>query len=474
MGQEIASDHFSPQDWKDYELRLQQETRLLRTQLNREDFSHAPPVAGFELEGWLVDAQFRPVCRNEAFLQALNSPLATTELAQFNIELNTNPLPLTGTVLSDFERALRQLLAQADAAAQAVDAQLLLTGILPNTVQGDFCMATMTDSNRYHVLNAEILKARRGRPLRLEIDGRESLRVLHDSVMLEAAATSFQVHMQAPARTAHHFYNAAIIASGPVLAVSGNSPFLFGRSLWEETRIPVFEQSVNAGRDFPARVSFGSGFADKSIAECFEENLQLYPVLMPMVQRDKPAARFAHLRLHNGTIWRWNRPLIGFDADDLPHIRIEHRILPAGPSVPDMIANAALFYGLAHHLGNELCEGEPLPMAFATARENFYNAAMDGLDAHHLRWHRQERKVQELMLGELLPLAAEGLEELGVDDNDIRHYLGIIAARIESGQTGAVWQQRHFAAQGDITRLLQDYLHNQRSHTPVHTWALNC
>ncbi|MEZ5448793.1 MAG: glutamate--cysteine ligase, partial [Thiolinea sp.] len=227
----------------------------------------------------------------------------------------------------------------------------------------------------------------------------------HDSLMLEAAATSFQIHMQLPAATAHHFYNAAIIASGPVMAVSGNSPFLFGHALWDETRIPLFEQAVNTGREQPARVSFGTGFAQDSLIECFEENQALYPVLLPMLQ-DSPLEQFAHLRLHNGVIWRWNRPLIGFDADGKTHVRLEHRILPAGPSVPDMIANAALFYGLTSYLGQQFCAGEPLPMAFAIARENFYNAALRGLEARHMRWHRQEWRVQELMLNELLPIAA--------------------------------------------------------------------
>jgi gamma-glutamyl:cysteine ligase YbdK (ATP-grasp superfamily) len=473
MGQEIAHDHFSPEDWQEYARRLDTETRLLREMLEAGEFSSQPAVGGFELEGWLVDPHFRPAPRHAEFLQALNSPLATTELAKFNIELNTQPCPLTASALSDFETSLRDLLERADVAAAEAGVQLMLIGMLPTTVQGDFCLETMAASNRYRVLNAEVLKARHGRPLRMEIDGYESLHIQHDSVMLEAATTSFQVHMQLAAETAHHFYNAAIIASAPIMAVAGNSPFLFGRALWEETRIPVFEQAVDAGREFPARVSFGSGFADKSIAECFEENLEIYPVLLPELQ-DKPAERFAHLRLHNGVTWRWNRPLVGFDPDGTPHIRVEHRILPAGPSVPDMMANAALFYGLTQYLGMQLCAGEPIPMAFATARENFYNAARIGLEAQ-LRWQRQEWRVQDLMLDELLPQAAEGLEQLGIADDDIRHYLSIIAARIETGQTGAVWQQQHLErTQGSFYRLLLDYARLQRTHTPVHTWTLDC
>lgn len=472
MGQEIAHDHFSPEDWQEYARRLDAETRLLREQLTAGKFSKQPAMGGFELEGWLTDAYLRPVSCNTAFLHALNSPLATTELAKFNIELNTLPRPLTALALSEFETSLRELLERANTAAEAIGANLLLIGILPSAAQSDFCLATMTASNRYHALNAEILKARHGRPLRLEIDGRESLHIQHDSVMLEAVTTSFQVHWQVSADVAHHFYNAALIASAPIMAVAGNSPFLFGRTLWEETRIPVFEQAVDAGRESPARVSFGSGFADKSIAECFEENRDIYPVLLPELL-DEPAERFAHLRLHNGVTWRWNRPLVGFDPDGTPHIRLEHRILPAGPSVPDMLANAALFYGLTQYIGAQLCAGEPLPMAFAIARENFYNAARVGLNAS-LRWQREEWQVPQLMLAELLPQAAEGLAQLGIAEADIRHYLSIIAARIETGQTGSVWQQRHLAqTQGNCYQLLLDYVRLQRTHTPVHTWAMD-
>ncbi len=471
MGQEIATDHFSAQDWQDYALRLCQETALLRDGLATGSFSSQSAIGGFELEGWLVDDQLRPKCCNQAVLKALNSPLATVELAQFNLELNTKPLHLQGDALSQVARNLQSLIQQTDIAAQSVGASLLLIGILPTAQQSDFCLATMTDSNRYHALNNEVLKARNHRPLNLAIDGQESLNILHHNVMLEAATTSFQVHFQVPAATAHHFYNAAMVVSGPIMAVAANSPFLFGRQLWQESRIPVFEQAVDAGRESPARVSFGSCFADKGIGECFEENLSEYPVLLPMLL-DKPASRFAHLRLHNGVIWRWNRPLVGFDADGTPHIRLEHRILPAGPSVPDMLANAALFYGLAQYLGTELAEGEPLPMAFATARENFYNAARKGLDAQ-LRWHRQEWAVADLLLEELLPLASAGLEQLGIDAKEIRHYLSIIAARIESGQTGAKWQQKRLVRTSNMQAMLADYKHLQSTQTPVHTWALD-
>lgn len=472
MGQEIARDHFSAAERAEYARRLQVETQLLQQRLAEGGFSEQAAVGGFELEGWLTDRHLRPLPCNTAFLQALQHPLATTELAQFNIELNTPPRRLQGLALREFAQALQDLLAQANNAAASLDAQLVFIGILPTCVPSDFGLATMTASNRYHALNSEILKARHGRALRLAIDGVESLRLQHANVMLEAATTSFQVHLQVPASRAHHFYNAAILVSAPLLAVAGNSPFLFGRSLWQETRIPLFEQAVDTGRDYPARVSFGSGFADHSIAECFVENRTLYPVLLPMLQ-DEPPERFAHVRLHNGVTWRWNRPLVGFDSDGTPHIRIEHRSLPAGPSVADMLANAALFYGLTQYLGTQLCEGEPLPLAFALARENFYNAARLGLDAT-LRWGQQSWQVRALLLEELLPLAAAGLAQLGIAEIDIRHYLSIIAARVETGQTGAVWQQRHLArTHGSLLRLLLDYVRLQQTHTPVHTWALD-
>ena len=197
--------------------------------------------------------------------------------------------------------------------------------------------------------------------------------------MLEAATTSLQLHLQIPPDQAARYYNAAIILSGPMVAATSNSPYLFGKHLWEETRIPLFEQSVSIGSHKNSktvnfkRVSLGTGFATTSLLECFLENRDHFPVVLP-VKYDEPPENLAHLRLHNGTIWRWNRPLIGFDSEGQPHLRIEHRAIPAGPSIIDTVANAAFFTGMMANLVDSTTPPEQ-NLSFAQTQKNFYEAA---------------------------------------------------------------------------------------------------
>jgi hypothetical protein len=298
---------------------------------------------------------------------------------------------------------------------------------------------------------------------------------VHGDVMLEAATTSFQIPLQVPAADSARLYNASLVASAPVLAAGVNSPFAFGKLLWAETRIPLFEQAVAvhiAGAN-PAdrRVTFGGDYLAAHTAPLFEENRARFVVLLPMLMPDPPRA-LAHLRLHNGTIWRWNRPLVGFDPDGTPHVRIEHRVLPAGPSIIDMIANAAFYTGLAGFLMRR----EPPPedgITCASARAGFYAAARYGLDATIAWIHRPQVNARELILSELLTRAAEGLHGFGVDKTDAERYLGIVEARVRTRRTGAAWQCAHVAAHGrDWARLCAAYLANQRSGAPVHEWPI--
>jgi hypothetical protein len=295
--------------------------------------------------------------------------------------------------------------------------------------------------------------------------------------LLEAAATSFQIHLQAPFEHAHCFYNAAIAISAPMVAAGANSPYLFGHDLWSETRVPLFEQSVETGGFNEAaqgplrRVSFGSGYATESIVECFTENMQHFPVLLPMLFDSEPDC-LDHLRLHNGTIWRWNRPLIGFDADGTPHVRIEHRVLPGCPSIKDAIAEAALFYGLVE----SLCFEETrltTRLPFAQAKDNFYQAARFGLDAQVIWLDGQKVGIRGLLLSELLPLARRGLLCIGIEPADCSRYLGIIEQRIEQGSNGARWQ-REFCkrASTDMRSLTAAYAERQQDGAPVHTWEI--
>jgi|APTNR8051073442_1049403.scaffolds.fasta_scaffold03985_6 hypothetical protein len=464
MGQEIKSWIFSEDERREYARKLHRETVLLRQMLKDGAFSQNHGKGGFELEGCLVGNDFRPKPVNKEFLDVLNSPLATTELAKFNMELNSEPLTLQGDALSTFENSMLETLGHCHEAAKKVAARLVFTGILPTAQHSDFRPENMSDLHRYHAMNSEILKVRHGHGLKINIEGHDAVHCKIDSVMLEAATTSFQLHFQIPAQNAHNFYNAALMVSGVIIAVCGNSPFLFGSSLWRETRIPVFEQAVDLGRNHSPRVSFGTSYI-KDIFECFDENICSFSPLIPSIQ-DKEESKFAHLALHNGVIWRWNRPLIGFDEDGRPHIRIEHRILPAGPTPIDMIANAAFFYGLVQYFATRF--DTEAPIGFLEARKNFYVAARFGLGAT-MGWKAKEQKASELVIS-LVENARIGLEELGLN---AAGYLEIIEARAKTGQTGAIWQERQLdRANHDFSKMLEIYYNNQRQNIPVHNWKL--
>ncbi|HHB12010.1 MAG TPA: glutamate--cysteine ligase [Chromatiales bacterium] len=476
MGQEITSDRFTPADFERFRARLSQETRLLEAWIQRGRFSPGPPTGGFELEAWLVDARMSPAPCNQDFLAHMGPPEATSELALFNLELNNPPERLRADGLQRLEAGLRRIWDRACATAHEIGAELVSIGILPTVDDAALSPRNMTPLKRYRALNEQVLRMRGGEPLRLDIIGREHLQSEHRDVMLESAATSFQIHFKVPAARAHWFYNASLAASAIVVGCGANAPFLFGRDLWDETRIPLFEQSVEVGgygdaaRGPLRRVIFGTGYLRHSIAECFRENLEHYPVLLPTIFPDTPPEQFAHLRLHNGTIWRWNRPLVGFDANGRPHFRIEHRVLPGPTSIRDAIANAALYYGLAAGLCMEPeCLERRLP--FAAARDNFYQAARLGLDAR-IQWFDGERRsLRAWLLGELLDLAAAGLLDLGLNRAQAHAYLDVIRARAATRRTGAHWQRAWVARHGrDMAGLTRAYLENQAGQQPVHQW----
>ncbi len=476
MGQEITLTHFDEGDFAAFRNKLQDETQLLEKLFVRSAFSMRKPTVGFEIEAWLIDGAMRPSPINQHFLATLNDPLASPELAKFNIELNSDPIPLTGNVFGSMHQQLLNTWGKITKHAQSLNHHVLMIGILPTLNQTDLTLENMSEMHRYKALNEQILQAR-GKPVHIDINGVEHLKFDHDDVMLESAATSFQLHIQLPLASAHHFYNASIIASAAMAAVCANSPFLLGKHLWHETRIPLFEQAIETGGYDGAahgplrRVSFGSDYARHSIVECFNENLAHFPVLLPVVQ-DAELEAFAHLRLHNGTIWRWNRPLIGFDDDGTPHVRVEHRVPAAGPTVVDTIANAVFFFGLAQNLTDEMLSNR-LPLSFAQAKDNFYQAAHHGLDGVIVWFDGNKHRLDQLVLTELIPRAQLGLQSLGITQSDIEVYLDIIRARVDSKLTGYQWQsqiikERHH----DFTEMTRHYLNNQTIGNPVNEWKI--
>jgi hypothetical protein len=474
MGQEINQTAFDAATFAEYERRLSAEMQLLASMLQSGRFSDKGEIGGYELESWLLDHNYFPAPINQAFLVRLNNPLVVPELSRFNVELNGAPQPLRGKVLSQFEIEIGRNWRQCQDAAHELDSVLMMIGILPTIRQTDLCLGNMSELKRYRALNEQVLKRRAGQPIRIRIEGRERLSLDHPDVMLEAATTSFQIHLQSAQGDAVRYFNASLIAAGPLLAAAGNSPLLFDTDLWDETRIPLFEQSVEIGDaadEDKRRVSFGHGYARASLAECFADNLARHSVLLPLLMHEPPE-RFAHLRLHNGTVWRWVRPLIGFDADGTPHLRIEQRVLPAGPTIADMLANTALYFGLARFLAS-LSEAPETQLDFEKARSNFYAAARHGLDTRLAWLDGSEADARTLLLEEILPMARHGLRTLEVDADDIDRYLGILQARVQSGQTGAAWQrafrEKHHA---DNLQLVAAYLERQRSGVPVHEWEI--
>lgn len=476
MGQNIDRSEFAERDFSEFTDRLRAETEKLAGWFDAGELDEDRRVGGFELEAWLTDPEWAPAPLNDALLERLDDVLLTTELARFNIELNTEPRLLQGDVLRRMERGLAETWRQCRNGAAALGARLLMIGILPTVRQSELNAGAMTPIARFAALNDQILRQRNGRALLIDICGRERLQVEHPDVMLESAATSFQIHMQVPASRAADYFNASLLVSGPMVAVSANSPYLFGHDLWDETRIPLFEQAVEAGgfegasQGPPRRVGFGTGFVRESLMECFRENLEHFPVILPMHFDDDDASPLAHLQLHNGTIWRWNRPLVGVNNGRV-HVRIEHRAVPGGPSVVDEIANAALYFGLVHYYAGRHGHPPGQLLAFPRVRDNFYACARNGLNARVVWGDDRTGPIAKLLQEHLIPCARVGLRELGIDYAEIDHYLDIVMQRVASGYNGAGWQRAWVERHGrDMHALTGAYAERQAEGTPVHSW----
>ena len=477
MGEEILTSQFDEQDYCDYRVRLEQETTRLQEIFEQDAFDRDLAFGGLEQEAWLINAVATPSPDNNILLKHLPADVISPELAKFNFELNVTPQLLHGDGIRLMQQELQASWDRCEEFAAEQGDKIVMIGILPTVADEDLTLKNMSPLNRYRALNEQVMLARKGLPLQLDIHGKEHLVSQHTDVMLESAATSFQIHRQIPAQKSRRYYNAAIIASAATVAVGANSPFFFGRSLWEETRIPLFERAVETGgygeaaRGPIKRVGFGNGYVQKSVFECFQENLDHFPILLP-VTLDEAIERLPYLRLHNGTIWRWNRPLIGFDKNNKPHLRIEHRVIAAGPTIVDEMANTAFFFGLQEYLANTDSPPE-LQLEFSSAKDNFYEAARLGIKAKNL-WLEGKRVIlKQLILEQLLGAAKSGLQRLGVDSELSEHYLNIIEQRVKSGQTGAQWQRAFVEKyKADMPTLTKAYLEKQQSQRPVHEWSL--
>ena len=471
MGQEISNNQYEPKDFQQYRQRLIRETDLLINYIKNDQFSHKLDVGGFELEAWLVDDNGSPAPVNERFLEVLDNPMVVHELAAFNFEINVHERNLSNDALSQFKSDLTAVWDSCCSTAQTINSDCVAIGVLPSVRDSDLNLQNISDSKRYLALNEQVLEHRGGKPIQLDIKGTDHLLTSHYDVMLEAAATSLQIHLQIPIDIATRAFNASTLISGPMVAVSANSPYVFGNDLWDESRIPLFEQSVFIGDSTYRRVNFGQNYLKNSISELFVQNLEDFSILLPNLFDSEPD-QFKHLQLHNGTIWRWNRPLIGFDSSGKPHLRIEHRIVSSGPTITDIIANAAFYWGLISGIIKSEISPESV-IDFDRAKENFYRAARYGLGSK-LNW-RDGRilDVKEILVNELIPLAKKGLGYLNIDSTDINYYLDIIEARVMSDQNGAIWQRKWVKKFGhDMDELTRSYIENQRMGHPVHSWKI--
>ena len=474
MGSEVPHRFFDADDFSQFRQCLDAETALLKTMFDEARFSRRGDVAGFELEAWLVDENGDPVAGNERFLTALNSPLVVPELAKFNIELNGSPCALTGRVFSRLHDELSATWSRCCEVADSLGWSIIAIGTLPTAREEIFVDENMSGMLRYKSLNDRVMALRDGKKLEINIDGRDSLSIEHQDVMLEAAATSFQIHLQCYPENAVRDFNASLIAAAPLVAIGANSPFLFGHSLWDESRIPLFEQAVNVGEHNKPRVTFGDGYVQDTMFEIFDQNCVEHMILLPVVE-PSPANRFSHLRFQNGTMWRWVRPLIGFDFDGQAHLRLEQRVPSAGPTIFDCVANAAFYYGLVRGLGLEH-DAPERKLDFLQAKQNFYAAARYGLGAQICWWGESgisEVSIQKLIVEKLVPLASLGLQSLGIPDEDISRFLSVISDRAENAQNGAAWQRRWIALNGgSMHELVAAYWEQQQTERPVHTWPL--
>jgi glutamate-cysteine ligase len=491
MGRDVPAMMITRQDRRAYREKARTCLEVLERMLRESRFDAGSRRIGLEIEFNLVDGQGRAAMTNTQVLAAINDPSWTSELGQFNIELDCDPATLAGDVFSLLEKSLGGTLAHASERAEESGTRILMVGILPSLRRSDIGANTISPNPRYKLLNDEMLAAR-GEEMRISIEGAERLLAYTDHILPEAACTSAQCHLQVSPEMFASYWNAAQAIAGIQVALGANSPYLFGRELWRETRITLFEQATDTRSEelrrqgVRPRVWFGERWIS-SVTDLFEENLRYFPALLPLCDDEDPVAAvdrgespaLAELTLHNGTVYRWNRPVYAV-ADGKPHLRVENRVLPAGPTVTDLLANAAFYYGLVR----ELAEMEPPvwpAMPFEAAAANLIAGARKGLEAVVFWPGYDDVPVTELTLRHLLPLAARGLLRWGVSEADVSRLLSVIEQRCVVRQNGASWQvafvhqiqDQGVADRGEALRIMtQDYIGLMNTREPVHTWPI--
>jgi CBS domain-containing protein len=490
MGEHNVSNEVDEQQLQDFTRALLRDLQALEQMLDDGLIENDVLRIGAEQEMFLVDSSMRPAPLAMDILGRVKDTRLTTEIGKFNLEANLTPLDFKGNCLKRMEGEVQELVGLVRDAAKAQDADVVLAGILPTLQLSDLTLENLTPIPRYHEMNKVITNLRGGN-FNIHIKGLDEIQVTHDNVVLEACNTSFQAHLQVGAQDFVKLYNMAQAVIGPVLAGAVNSPLLLGHRLWHETRIALFQHSVDVrskahqARSQPTRVSFGDAWVKDSILEIFREDVTRFRIILTrQIEEDSlnilakgGIPNLEAWRLHNGTVWHWNRACYGI-TNGKPGLRIENRALPAGPTIIDEIANQAFFFGLMIALPEEYGD-ITTRILFDDAKNNFLAAARLGLKSQ-MKWvDGQIYSAWSLILNHLLSLARAGLKERGIDSEDIDRYLGVYEERVRSEQTGAQWMLDSLANMGQqgklgirLRILTEAMKKNQQSGEPVHRWAL--
>jgi hypothetical protein len=492
MGQDVEQTEFSRQDRQKYRVKVRHSLDVFARMLAESKFDFEHPLTGLEIEFNLVDGDQNPAMRNADVLNAIANDAFQTELGQFNIEINVKPRSLIGSSAEDLERELRSSLNDAERRSRTAGAHIVMIGILPTLTREHLTGDAISANPRYALINEQIFTAR-GEDMHISIEGVERLSTDADTIAPEAACTSVQFHLQVSPQDYANNWNAAQCMAGVQVALGANSPFFFGKELWRETRVALFEQATDTRPDelkaqgVRPRVWFGERWIT-SVFDQFEENVLYFPALLPVCDDEDPAEvlsqggtpRLPEMRMHNGTIYRWNRPIYDIFRDK-PHLRVENRVLPAGPAVVDVLANGAFYYGLLRMLAEQ---DRPVwsQMSFAAAEDNFNAGARHGINARIYWPGFGEVPVTELALRRLLPLAYEGLAAWGVDTAVADRLLGIIEQRCIQQTNGAEWQAATFHKieaekqpldrRDSLREMLRRYVEHMHTNEPVHTWPV--
>ncbi len=490
MGEQNVKEIRDESSMREFTRTLIQDVRAMEHMLNEGMFEGDVRRVGAEQELFLIDEQCHPAHLAMEVLEHNTDERLVTELTRFNLEFNMTPHVFEADCFGAMERELNEMLVHTRALAHKVGAEIVMTGILPTIHISDLTLDNLTPKPRYFALN-DALNRLRGGPAQFQIRGVDELFVKHDTIMLEGCNTSFQTHFQVAPEEFAHYYNISQAVAAPVLAAAVNSPLLFGKRLWQETRIALFQQAVDTRssnlylREMAPRVHFGSSWVKKSVLEIYKEDISRFRVLLTAGRLDDPFDTLKQgdipslkaLQLHYGTVYRWNRACYGI-TDGKPHLRIENRILPSGPSALDAVANAAFWFGLVCALAGEF-EDISKVMEFDDAKNNFIGASRLGLGAQFTWLDGRRVAAPELIGEELLPLARKGLQGSGINAPDIDRLLGVIEARVSSGQNGAQWQldslvkMKKYGSRAErLTALVSTMVERQKEGKPIHEWPL--